>query len=276
MAARKSSKKAKATSQPAARSGDKTAAETIIIDGKAEDITAKAKAAPSAKNASANPSARPKTDPSKAADGKPEQPQTKGDNTAAPKPKTPLSAFAIVLAVVALGLAGWSVFMAQKNLNPPWRGAIENRLASVEASRPDDSHLARQKDVMAMQQHLNRLTERVAGLSSAVNSRIDDLAKMAADGSSSGASNTSAEGQGDVIQTLQNQIETLEQEMRQLTEDMAVLTVQLDDLTAAPQPVAPTEPPSAPPPEASAEDASWWQSLFGSIRISRLPDNGAE
>ena len=119
----------------------------MVIDGTAEDVTGKTNKSTSAK-------AKPKADSKKEASPPP--------SSKSQSQKRPLSAFAMLMAVVALGLAGWAVFIGQKNIDPAWRGDLASRLSNVEAAiqQPttfDDRHLARQENLSVLEAQITNL-----------------------------------------------------------------------------------------------------------------------
>ena len=159
MAVKPTSKKAKAKSKPqsTAPSGD-----TVVIDGTAEDVTGKT-------NKTASAEAKPKTDNKKESST---PPSSKSQSN-----KRPLSQFSMLMAVVALGLAGWAVFIGQKNIDPAWRGDLASRLSNVEAAiqQPpsfDDRHLARQENLAALETQITSLNASMTALSADLEKRI--------------------------------------------------------------------------------------------------------
>ena len=250
MAVKPTSKKAKAKSKPQQVSSSE---DSVVIDGTAEDVTDKT-------NKTTSTEAKPKADSKKEAS----PPSSKS-----PSQKIPLSAFAILISVVALGLAGWAVFIGQKNINPAWRGDLASRLSGVETAiqQPatfDDRHLARKENLAALETQITNLHESMTALSADIEDQIS--AAVPSSGQSSQTTDTQ------VFTNLKQEMEQLRQEIDSLRAEIARIKTDITAKTPATKPPAPKK---TNPDQAQPEDSgSWWQSLFGSIRISRLPDDG--
>ena len=254
MAVKPTSKKAKAKSKPQSTAPSE---DTVVIDGTAEDVTGKT-------NKSTSAEAKPKT-------------YTKKESSPPPSSKSqsqkrPLSQFAMLMAVVALGLAGWAVFIGQKNIDPAWRGDLASRLSNVEAAiqQPttfDDRHLARQENLSVLEAQITSLNASMTALSA-------DLEKRIASATST-SSGQSQEGiNSEALTNVKQDMEQLRQEIDGLKADMATIKTDITTKISAAEPPAPE---NTNPDQAAPEDSgSWWQSLFGSIRISRLPDDTSE
>lgn len=253
MAVKPTSKKAKAKSKPESTSSSE---ESVIIDGTAEDVTDKTKTAASAED-------KPKADAKKESSPPPSK---------SPSKKSPLSQFAMLMAVVALGLAGWAVFIGQKNIDPAWRGDLASRLSNVEAAIQDppsfdDRHLARQENLAALEAQVTSLHDAMTRLSADLETRI-----AAAVPSSAGQSSPATDTQ--VLTDLKQEMEQLRQEIALLQAEIATIKTDISTKISTAEPPAPE---NTNPDQAAPEDSgSWWQSLFGSIRISRLPDDANE
>ena len=254
MAVKPTSKKAKAKSKPQSTAPSE---DTVVIDGTAEDVTGKT-------NKSTSAEAKPKTDTKKESSPPP--------SSKSQSQKRPLSQFAMLMAVVALGLAGWAVFIGQKNIDPAWRGDLASRLSNVEAAiqQPttfDDRHLARQENLSVLEAQITSLNASMTALSA-------DLEKRIASATST-SSGQSQEGiNSEALAKIKQDMEELRQEIDGLKADMATIKTDITTKISAAEPPAPE---NTNPDQAAPEDSgSWWQSLFGSIRISRLPDDTSE
>ena len=254
MAVKPTSKKAKAKSKPQSTAPSE---DTVVIDGTAEDVTGKT-------NKSTSAEAKPKTDTKKESSPPP--------SSKSQSQKRPLSQFAMLMAVVALGLAGWAVFIGQKNIDPAWRGDLASRLSNVEAAiqQPttfDDRHLARQENLSVLEAQITSLNASMTALSA-------DLEKRIASATST-SSGQSQEGiNSEALTNVKQDMEQLRQEIDGLKADMATIKT---DITTKISAAEPPEPENTNPDQVAPEDSgSWWQSLFGSIRISRLPDDTSE
>ncbi len=253
MAVRPTSKKAKAKSKPQSTAPSE---DTVVIDGTAEDVTGKS-------NKTASTEAKPKADAKKESSPPP--------SSKSQSQKRPLSQFAMLMAVVALGLAGWAVFIGQKNIDPAWRGDLASRLSDLEVAvqQPatfDDRHLARQENLAALEAQITRLHDSMTALSADLETKI--TAAIPSSGQSQDGINP------DVLINIQQDMEQLRQEIDRLKADIATIKTDITAKLSAAKPPAPTQ---ANPDQAQSEDSgSWWQSLFGSIRISRLPDDTSE
>jgi len=254
MAVKPTSKKAKAKSKPQSTAPSE---DTVVIDGTAEDVTGKT-------NKSTSAEAKPKADAKKESSPPP--------SSKSQSQKRPLSQFAMLMAVVALGLAGWAVFIGQKNIDPAWRGDLASRLSNVEAAiqQPttfDDRHLARQENLSVLEAQITSLNASMTALSA-------DLEKRIASATST-SSGQSQEGiNSEALTNVKQDMEQLRQEIDGLKADMATIKTDITTKISAAEPPAPE---NTNPDQAAPEDSgSWWQSLFGSIRISRLPDDTSE
>ena len=254
MAVKPTSKKAKAKSKPQSTAPSE---DTVVIDGTAEDVTGKT-------NKSTSAEAKPKADAKKESSPPP--------SSKSQSQKRPLSQFAMLMAVVALGLAGWAVFIGQKNIDPAWRGDLASRLSNVEAANQqpttfDDRHLARQENLSVLEAQITSLNASMTALSA-------DLEKRIASATST-SSGQSQEGiNSEALTNVKQDMEQLRQEIDGLKADMATIKTDITTKISAAEPPAPE---NTNPDQAAPEDSgSWWQSLFGSIRISRLPDDTSE
>ena len=253
MAVKPTSKKAKAKSksQSTAPSED-----SVVIDGTAEDVTGKT-------NKAASAEAKPKADSKKESSPPP--------SSKSQSQKIPLSVFAMLMAVVALGLAGWAVFISQKNIDPAWRGDLASRLSGVEAAiqRPatfDDRHLARQENLTALEAQVTSLNDAMTALSAELETKI--TAATPSSGQSQDGINPGA------LTNIKQEMEQLRQEIDSLKAEIATIKTDITAKTPAP---AQDNQAKVNPDQVQPEDSgSWWQSLFGSIRISRLPDDQSE
>ena len=253
MAVKPTSKKAKAKSKPQSTASSE---DTVVIDGTAEDVTGKT-------NKSTSAEAKPKADAKKESSPPP--------SSKSQSQKRPLSQFAMLMAVVALGLAGWAVFIGQKNIDPAWRGDLASRLSNVEAAiqQPttfDDRHLARQENLSVLEAQITSLNASMTALSADLEKRI--ASAVPSSGQSQEGINSEALGK------IKQDMEELRQEIDGLKADMATIKTDITTKISAAEPPAPE---NTNPDQAAPEDSgSWWQSLFGSIRISRLPDDTSE
>ena len=252
MAVKPTSKKAKAKSKPQTTAHSE---DTVVIDGTAEDVTGKT-------NKIASSEAKPKANTKKETSPPPSSSQSQ---------KRPLSQFAMLMAVVALGLAGWAVFIGQKNINPAWRGDLTSRLSNVEAAiqQPpsfDDRHLARQENMAVLEDQITSLNDSMTALSADLERRI--AAAVPSSGQSQEGINSEA------LTMIKQDMEQLRQEIDGLKADIATMKTDITTKISAAKPPAPAK---ANPDQLKTQDqGSWWQSLFGSIRISRLPDDTSE
>ena len=259
MAVRPTSKKTKTKSKPQSAAH---AEDSVVIDGTAEDVTGTS-------NKTASAKAKPKADSKKEASPPP--------SSKSQSPRRPLSAFAMLMAVVALGLAGWAVFIGQKNIDPAWRGDLATRLSNLETAieQPatfDDRHLARQDDLAALESQIINLKEMMTVLSAEFEAQIAMATSAPLDQSQEGI-NTEA------FTNIKQEMERLHQDIDSLKADIATIKTDITAKTSAPKPPAPTPAnPAITNPDLAepADQKSWWQSLFGSIRISRLPDDQSE
>ncbi len=253
MAVKPTSKKAKAKSKPQSTAPSE---DTVVIDGTAEDVTGKT-------NKSTSAEAKPKADAKKESSPPP--------SSKSQSQKRPLSQFAMLMAVVALGLAGWAVFIGQKNIDPAWRGDLASRLSNVEAAiqQPttfDDRHLARQENLSVLEAQITSLNASMTALSADLEKRM--ASAVPSSGQSQEGSNSEA------LAKIKQDMEELRQEIDGLKADMATIKTDITTKISAAEPPAPE---NTNPDQAAPEDSgSWWQSLFGSIRISRLPDDTSE
>lgn len=258
MAKRPTPKKAKAKSAPKSAPSQE---ETVIIDGTAEEVTSQDK-----KNATGE--AKPKADQA--------TPKDKANN---PPPKTspskksqkiPLSLFVMLMAVMALGLAGWAVMIGQKNIDPLWRGDLTTRVANLETGAEqgfDDSHLARQENLEALAKEITTINERITALSAEFESKITAATAPSSDAVTPAQPSNIAD---ETITKMAAHLDRLHQDITRLQAEIEALKSVQDDHIKAQH--SPTPKASNQPQGEAVENLSWWQSLFGSIRISRLPE----
>lgn len=253
MAVKPTSKKAKAKSKPQSTAPSE---DSVVIDGTAEDVTDKT-------NKTASTEAKPKADAKKGASSPP--------SSQSQSQKIPLSVFAMLMAVVALGLAGWAVFIGQKNIDPAWRGDLASRLSSLEAAiqQPptfDDRHLARQENLAALEAQITSLHDAMTALSAELETKIT---------AATPSSSVSQDGiNPEALTSIKQEMENLHQEIDSLKAEIATIKTEISEKISVAKSPTPTK---ANPDQAAPEDSgSWWQSLFGGIRISRLPEDTSE
>ena len=253
MAVKPTSKKAKAKSKPQSTAPSE---DTVVIDGTAEDVTDKS-------NKTASTEAKPKADAKKESSPPP--------SSKSQSQKRPLSQFAMLMAVVALGLAGWAVFIGQKIIDPAWRGDLASRLSTLETAiqQPptfDDRHLARQENLAVLEAQIKNLYDSMTALSADLETKIT-LAIPSSGQSQDGINSES-------LTNIKQEMEQLRQEIDIVKADIATIKT---DITAKISAAKPPAPAKVNPDQVETQDpGSWWQSLFGSIRISRLPDDTSE
>ena len=256
MAVKPTSKKAKAKSKPQPVSSSE---DSMVIDGTAEDVTGKP-------NKTASAETKPKADAKKEASPSP--------SSKSPSQKRPLSQFATLMAGVALVLAGWAVFISQKNIDPAWRGELTSRLSTLETAiqQPpsfDDRHLARQENLAALEAKITSLNDAMTALSAELESKI--TAAIPSTGQSQDGNTPEA------LTNIKQEMEQLRQEIDSLKADIATIKTEITTKLSAAKPSAQSDHSTANTDQAQPEvSGSWWQSLFGSIRISRLPDDTSE
>ena len=263
MAKRPTPKKAKAKSAPKSAPSQE---ETVIIDGTAEEVTSQDK-----KNATGE--AKPKADQAKSKDA---QAKNSPPNKSPSKKsqKIPLSLFAMLMAVMALGLAGWAVMIGQKNIDPQWRGDLTSRVTNLETGAEqgfDDGHLARQENLEALAKKITTINDRITALSAEFESKIAAAKAPSSDAvTPAQPSNITDE----TITAMAAHLDRLHQDITRLQAEIEALKIVQDDHIKAqhsPAPQSASQANNQPQGEA-VENQSWWQSLFGSIRISRLPE----
>ena len=272
MAKRPTPKKAKAKSAPKSAPSQE---ESVIIDGTAEEVTSQDK-----KNATGE--AKPKADQAKSKDA---QAKNSPPNKSPSKKsqKIPLSLFAMLMAVMALGLAGWAVMIGQKNIDPQWRGDLTSRVTNLETGLKtatqnppsfDDGHLAQQENLEALAKKITTINDRITALSAEFESKIAAANTPSSDAvTPAQPSNITDE----TITAMAAHLNRLHQDITRLQAEIEALkTVQDDHIKAqhSPAPQSASQANNQPQGEA-VENQSWWQSLFGSIRISRLPEHSA-
>ena len=175
------------------------------------------------------------------------------------------------MAVVALGLAGWAVFISQKNIDPAWRGDLASRLSDVEAAiqQPatfDDRHLVRQENLVALEAQVTNLHDSMTALSAELEDQITTATPSS--GQSQDGINPEA------LTNIKQGMEQLRQEIDSLKAEIATIKTDITAKISAPEQ---SNQAKVNPDQVQPEDSgSWWQSLFGSIRISRLPDDQSE
>ena len=250
MAAGKTNKKAKSSPKKSAAETAAQSADSVVIDGTAEEVKTQSTKAKSA----------PKENP------KSPQGQKETHQQEIPQRKIPRSAFAIVLGVIALGIAGWSVFISQNNLTPDWQNDIDQRLTVLEQAKPDDQHLARQNDLAKANNKIDNLNERLKQIATDLEIGLKNATQASV---TTGAA---------PVAVTDETIAVINQDIQRLNQEITALRNEITALKTASKtqalPIEKTDPPGSNAPETepinNAEGSSWWQSLFGSIRISRL------
>ena len=179
---------------------------------------------------------------------------------------------------MALGLAGWAVMIGQKNIDPQWRGDLTSRVTNLETGLKtatqnppsfDDGHLARQENLEALAKKITTINDRITALSAEFESKIAAANTPSSDAvTPAQPSNITDE----TITAMAAHLDRLHQDITRLQAEIEALKIVQDDHIKTQH--SPT--PEANQPQGEAvENQSWWQSLFGSIRISRLPEHSA-
>ena len=255
MAARKSAKNKSASS-----------ADPVIIDGQAEDV----KVQESGKDA---PNA-----------------QTTASQTASRKsPATVIAGLALFVALLASGGVGWMIMMMTAPQDTAWQDSITARLEAVEAKLQEQAgqqsawqtHLDQQGEISAANE------TSIAALKEAQQDVLDDLTTLKSE-IEARKSAVNATAAADAPQSINPPaidpavIDALESDLAQLTSRLEALEGSVDQLTEAARatPETPATQPQSNAPATEAADANqggWWSSLFGIVKISRIPaEDGAQ
>lgn len=228
----KSSKTAKKAPKPKT---EKIGAEEAVIDGVAEEIT----------------------DQADTAHSKPTSHQR-------PKPKKiPLSAFAIVLATIALGIAIWTVTLIQADPYQSWRQQIDTRLTALENIEFKDAHLARKTQVDTMVMALNDLSGQINDMKTALR-QLKDYPPVVNESVDTTNVDQPSASLINEIKRLQTQIDKIKTEIDHLKKMNAEIMPLTQNITATDQNANDQENPL------EANSSSWWDTFIGSIKITRI------
>ncbi len=259
MAARKSAKNKSASS-----------ADPVIIDGQAEDVKVQesGKDAPNAQNTTASQTAK--------------SPSRKS-------PATVIAGLALFVALLASGGVGWMIMMMTAPQDTAWQDSITARLEAVEAKLQEQAgqqsawqtHLDQQGEISAANE------TSIAALKEAQQALLDDLTALKSD-IEARQSAVNATAAADIPQSINPPaidpavIDALESDLAQLKSRLEALEGSVDQLTEAAH-ATPETPPTQSISDAPASDADnanqggWWSSLFGIVKISRIPaEDGAQ
>jgi len=265
MAARKSAKNKSASS-----------ADPVIIDGQAEDV----KVQESGKDA---PNAKTK---------KPASEKSTPDfkNTASRKSSaTVIAGLALFVALLASGGVGWMIMMMTAPQDTAWQDSITARLEAVEAKLQEQAgqqsawqtHLDQQGEISAANE------TSIAALKEAQQALLDDLTALKLE-IEARQSAINATADADTDQSIKPPaidpavIDALESDLAQLKSRLEALEGSVDQLAEAARatPETPATQPQSNAPATEADNADqggWWSSLFGIVKISRIPaEDGAQ
>ena len=262
MAARKSAKNKSASS-----------ADPVIIDGQAEDVKVQesGKNAPNAQNTSSQTANK-----------------TTSQTASRKSPATVIAGLALFVALLASGGVGWMIMMMTAPQDTAWQDSITARLEAVEAKLQEQAgqqsawqtHLDQQGEISAANE------TSIAALKEAQQALLDDLTalKLEIEARQSAIHATAA----DTAQSINPPaidpavIDALESDLAQLTSRLEALEGSVDQLTEAARatPETPATQPQSNAPATEADNADqggWWSSLFGIVKISRIPaEDGAQ
>jgi len=273
MAARKSAKNKSASS-----------ADPVIIDGQAEDVKIQ-ESGKDAPNAETKKPASEKSTP----DLKNTTSQTLNKTPSRKSPATVIAGLALFVALLASGGVGWMIMMMTTPQDTAWQDSITARLEAVEAKLQEQAgqqsawqtHLDQQGEISAANE------TSIAALKEAQQALLDDLTTLKSD-IEARQSAVNATAAADTPQSINPPaidpavIDDLESDLAQLTSRLEALEGSVDQLTEAARatPETPATQPisDAPPSEAdNANQGGWWSSLFGIVKISRIPaEDGAQ
>ena len=259
MAARKSAKNKSASS-----------ADPVIIDGQAEDV----KIQESGKDA---PNAQNTTN------------QTASQTASRKSPATVIAGLALFVALLASGGVGWMIMMMTTPQDTAWQDSITARLEAVEAKLQEQAgqqsawqtHLDQQGEISAANE------TSIAALKEAQQALLDDLTALKLE-IEARQSAINATADADTPQSINPPaidpavIDDLESDLAQLTSRLEALEGSVDQLTEAARatPETPATQPQSKAPATEADNADqggWWSSLFGIVKISRIPaEDGAQ
>ena len=260
MAARKSAK---------SKSSSKD--DPVIIEGQAEDVDVQENvndhqnAAPNPKNTSAKPHGQK-------------------------SPAVVMAGFALFLALLASGGVVWMMMVMTSPRDTSWQDNFTARLEALEqqTQQQSDQHSAEQAE---WQSHLDQHGEmtaatatEIAALKQAQQVLMDDLTALKSDFEAQQSAVTPPEPNSTPATDPSAAIDpaviaTLKSEIAQLTARLDALESTINEMTKA----ASTASATASAPSASTGDAAqstdsdqggWWSSLFGVIKISRIPAEG--
>jgi hypothetical protein len=259
MAARKSAKNKSAPS-----------ADPVIIDGQAEDVKVQesGKDAPNTQNSSS---------------------QTANKTDSRKSPATVIAGLALFVALLASGGVGWMIMMMTAPQDTAWQDSITARLEAVEAKLQEQAgqqsawqtHLDQQGEISAANE------TSIAALKEAQQALLDDLTALKSD-IEARQSAVNATAAADTPQSINPPaidpavIDALESDLAQLTSRLEALEGSVDQLTEAARatPETPATQPQSDAPASDSTDANqggWWSSLFGIVKISRIPaEDGAQ
>ena len=267
MAARKSAKNKSASS-----------ADPVIIDGQAEDVKVQesGKYAPNAQNTSSQTANKTTS-------------QTASQTASRKSPATVIAGLALFVALLASGGVGWMIMMMTAPQDTAWQDSITARLEAVEAKLQEQAgqqsawqtHLDQQGEISAANE------TSIAALKEAQQALLDDLTTLKSD-IEARQSAVNATAAADTPQSINPPaidpavIDGIEGDLAQLTSRIEALEGSVDQLTEAARatPETPATQPQSDAPATEADNADqggWWSSLFGIVKISRIPaEDGAQ
>jgi len=238
----------------------------VIIEGQAEDVDVQENvndhqnAAPNPKNTSAKPHGQK-------------------------SPAVVMAGFALFLALLASGGVLWMMMVMTSPKDTSWQDNFTARLEALEqqTQQQSDQHSAEQAE---WQSHLDQHGEmtaatatEIAALKQAQQVLMDDLTALKSDFEAQQTAVTSTPATDPSAAIDPAVIATLKSEIAQLTARLDALESTINEMTKA----ASTASATASAPSASTGDAAqsidadqggWWSSLFGVIKISRIPAEG--
>jgi len=272
MAARKSAK-------------NKSSSETdpVIIEGQAEDVKVE-ESGKDAPNAEAKKPASEKSTPNAQ--------NTSSQTPSRKSPATVIAGLALFVALLASGGVGWMIMMMTAPQDTAWQDSIIARLEAVEKQVQEQAG-----QESAWQTHLDQQGEistangaAIAALKEAQQALLDDLTTLKSDIEARQSANNETAA-ADTAQALNPSpidpavIDALEGDLAQLKSRLEALEGSVDQLaeaaiekettTAASTSDAPNDAPASD--AADANQGGWWSSLFGIVKISRIPpEDGAQ
>jgi len=267
MAARKSAKNKSASS-----------ADPVIIDGQAEDVKVQesGKDAPNTQNTASQINSQTAN-------------KTSGQTSNRKSPATVIAGLALFVALLASGGVGWMIMMMTAHQDTAWQDSITARLEAVEAKLQEQAgqqsawqtHLDQQGEISAANE------TSIAALKEAQQDALDDLTALKSD-IEARQSAVNATAAADIPQSINPPaidpavIDAIEGDLAQLKSRLEALEGSVDQLTEAAH-ATPETPPTQSISDAPASDADnanqggWWSSLFGIVKISRIPaEDGAQ